>query len=345
MTFKVFGFHERFHKWLAFMSVVLITIGCVTYYLLLKAFNTTFQEKINLEPLKDNFSGYFLIEFQDSSFILSVVYALFLFVVGLYLTSMSTKVQNLYYRRKDQYKNLKRLNEVLSVEKMNDLSDQSITSVIIMHRGFTGRLSDQKQRPYIQQDGFSYSARYLKLEESILIGQRSLIEVFNLKLNKYIDCCGFNKKQRNIFVTDLDKFLINTDTWINDRLDLTESQLNLFKQYIDNIVKMCSKQMKKYTKSKVKFKKIMLRSQRKNKGIISRIEDVYGARLQNDILFEDNLTHNLYELENLIKAVDNKILTYDDLQELFSEQNSELLEVLESINNRIHELKEMFEEF
>ncbi|SFM42212.1 hypothetical protein SAMN03159341_13226 [Paenibacillus sp. 1_12] len=344
MKYKVFGFHERLHKWLASMSVVFITIGCVVYYLLLKKYNTTDQEKINIKPSKGSFFEHFLIEFQDSSFILSVVYALFLFMVGLYLTSMSSKVQNLYYRRKEQYKNLKRLNEVLSVEKMNDLSDRGIRSVIITHQGFTGRISDQKQRPYIQQDGFRYTAKYLKLEESILLEQGSLVEVFNLKLNKYIDCYGLSKKNLNVFITELDTFLYEIDSWVENRLELTEVQLISFKRFINKIVLAYSKRIRNYTKSKVKLMKIMLRSQRKNKVIISRIEEVYGARLHNDIIFEDNLTQNLYVLENLIKAIDNKILTYDDLQELFSEQNSELLEIIESINSRIYEMKEMIED-
>lgn len=344
MKFKVFGFHKRMYKWIAFVSVVLITIVCVTYYLLLKSYNATDKEKIKTEPSEGSFLEHFLIEFQDSSFILSVVYALFLFIVGLYLTSMSTKVQNLYYRRKEQYKNLKKLNEILSVEKSTDISDKNIRSIIIMHQGFTGRISDQKGRSYIQQEGFNYTKKFLKLEKDILLQHGSLVEIINLKLNKYIDCYGLNKKHRNIFITDLDIFLNETDSWINDRLELTENQLILFNQYIKKVILLCSRQIRNNNKRKIKFNKIMLRSNRKNKSIISRIEDVYGARLQNDIMFEDNLIINLSELENLIKAIDNKILTYDDLQELFSEQNSELLEAFELINNRIYELKEMIED-
>lgn len=337
MNFKVFGFHERLHKLFATISVVSITFGCVAYYLLLKRYNAG---KVSPE----NFFENFLIEFQDSSFILSVVYALFLFIVGLYLTSMSTKLQNLYYRRKEQYKNLIRLNEVLSAEKVTDISDDKIMSSIIIHQSFTGRNIEKKRKPYILQDGFSYSSKFLELEESILLQRRTIVEIYNLKVNKYIDCYGLSKKHLNIFISDLDKFLVEVDNWIDNNLEVAETQRTSFKNYLGKVIQASSRDRRKHKKSKVKYKKIILKSKRKVNGLISKIESVYGARLQNDLMFEDNLTFNLFELENIIKALDNKILTYDDLQELFSEQNSELHEVINSINDRIYELKKLFED-
>lgn len=184
MKIKVFGFYERLHRWIAFVTVVLITIGCVVYYLDLKENSVAGTKE----------AKGLVIEFQDSSFIIGVVYALFLFIVGLYLTSMSSKVQNLYYRRKEQYKNLNRLSEVVSLELMENVSDDKFVSRIILHRGFTGRLGENKRRPYIIEDGYKYTSKYLKLEEDLLELRSKLIGFLNLKINKYIDCYSLEKK-------------------------------------------------------------------------------------------------------------------------------------------------------
>lgn len=226
MKIKVFGFHERLYQWIASVSVVLITIGCVVYYLELKENSVAGNKEAKV----------LLFEFQDSSFIIGVVYALFLFIVGLYLSSMSSKVQNLYYRRKEQYKNLNRLSEVVSIELMDDISDDKFVSRIILHRGFTGRLGENKRRPYIIEDGYKYTSKYLKLEDDLLEQRSKLIEFINLKINKYIDCYSLKKKHLNVFLHDLDKFLLDINSWTDEHLEVTEIQRKTFYDYIRKLV-------------------------------------------------------------------------------------------------------------
>lgn len=334
MKFKVFGFFEKLYKWIAFISVVLITVGGVAYYLVLKD-NSVAGNK--------DAKG-FIIEFQDSSFIIGVVYALFLFIVGLYLSSMSSKVQNLYYRRKEQYINLKRMSEVVSVSRLDDESDDKVESKIIFHRGLTGRLGEKKRRPYIIEDGYKYTSKYLKLEDDLLSLRSNLVQFFNLKINKYIDCYSLKKKHLNVFIYDLDKFLLDIDIWIEKHLEVTEVQRKAFVDYIRKLVVTVSRDNKKHNRNKLKFKRTYVKSAREVRKITSRIEKIYGARLHNDIKFEDNLTMSLNALEDLIKGLENKTLTDEDLLEMLGDQSSELLGEINSIHARLHELQEIIED-
>ncbi|MEK4449415.1 MULTISPECIES: hypothetical protein [Paenibacillus] len=249
MKFKVFGFHERLYQWIAFISVVLITTGCVAYYLVLKDYSATGNKAANR----------FLIEFQDSSFIIGVVYALFLFIVGLYLSSMSSRVQNLYYHRKEQYINIKRLSEVVSVDLMHDVSDDKYVSMIILHRGFTGRLGEKKRRPYIIEDGFKYTSKYLKLEDDLLSLRSKLLELYNLKINKYIDCYSLKKKHLNVFIHDLDEFLLDINSWIDKHIEVTEIQRKAFLDYIRKLVATVSKMTRNIIETNLSLSEYMLR--------------------------------------------------------------------------------------
>lgn len=334
MKFKVFGFFEKLYKWIAFISVVLITVGGVAYYLVLK----------DKSVAGNKHAKGFLIEFQDSSFIIGVVYALFLFVVGLYLSSMSSKVQNLYYRRKEQYINLKRLSEVVSASRLNDESDDKVESNIFFHRGLTGRLGEQKRRPYIIEDGYKYTFKYLKLEDDLLSLRSNLVQFFNLKINKYIDCYSLKKKHLNVFVHDLDGFLLNFDIWIEKHLEVTEIQRKAFVDYIRKLIVTVSHDNKKHNRKKLKMKRMYAKSAREVRKITSRIEKVYGTRLHNDIKFEDNLMTSLNEFERLINELADRTLTLDDLQDILGDQSNELLGVINSINNRLYELRELIED-
>ncbi|NWL87468.1 hypothetical protein DMN77_07610 [Paenibacillus sp. 79R4] len=333
MRFKVFGYHERFYQWIAYISVVLITIGGVGYYLVLK--------ENSVAGTKD--AKGFLIEFQDSSFIIGVAYALFLFIIGLYLSSMSSKVQNLYYRRKEQYINLKRLSNMVLDKRLDNVSDDKVKSKIIFHRGVTGRLEEKERRPYIIEDGYKYTPKYLKLEDDLLLIGSKLTKFFDVKINKYIDCYSLKKRHPYVFIHDLDDFLLNTENWIDKHLDVAEAQRTALVDYIRKLVNANS-DIKKHNRNKRKFKRVYIKNDRKVRNITSRIEKIYGARLHNDIKFEDNLTISLNALEDLIIGLENKTLTDEDLLEMLGDQSSELLGEINIIHARLHELQEIIED-
>src|SRR5690625_223026 len=79
------------------------------------------------------------------TFIISIVYALFLFVIGTYMYNMSSKTQNLLYRRKNQYINLKILYSMYSSEVFSDNEDR-LFSFINMNKGFTGRFKEKGEK-------------------------------------------------------------------------------------------------------------------------------------------------------------------------------------------------------
>ncbi len=330
MKFKVFGLFEKLYKWIASISVVLITGGCIVYYMMLKESSATVSKE----------SKSLLIEFQDSSFFIGVIYALSLFVVGLYLNSMSSKVQNLYYRRKEQYINLKRLSQV--VQSDNE-SNADVVSKIMLHRGFTGRLGEEKRRPYVIEDGYKYTPKYLKLEDDLLSIRSNLVELVNLKINKYIDCYSLKKRHLNVFIHDLDECLVNIEDWIDKHLEVNEVKRKALSDYIQKLVNSNS-DIKRHNRNKRKFKRIYDKSDKKVRDIALRIEKVYGARLHNDIKFEDNLTISLNALEDLIKRLENKTLSDEDILNILGDQSSEVIGELTSIHEQIHELRELIED-
>lgn len=212
---------------------------------------------------------------------------------------------------------------------------------------FIGAILDDLERksedPYVIEDGYNYTSSYLKLEDDLLSLRSKIIEFFNLKINKYIDCFSLKKKHPNVFIHDLDKFVLDTENWIDKHLTVTEEQRKALVDYIRKLVN-ASSDNKKHNRNKRKFKRIYVKSDRKIRDITSRIEKVYGARLHNDIKFEDNFTFSLNALEDLIKGLENKTLTDEDLQEMLGDQSSELLGEINSIRNQLYDLKELIED-
>lgn len=148
----------------------------------------------------------------------------------------------------------------------------------------------------------------------------------------------------NVFIHDLDECLLDINSWTDKHLEVTEVQRKAFVDYIEKLVATVSQDNKKYNRNKLKFKRIYVKSAQKVRTITSRIEKVYGARLHNDINFEDNLTISLNELEKLINRLADKTLSYDDLSELLSDQNNEFQVEINSVHARLHGLKELIED-
>ena len=246
MKFRIFTFQEIIYKWLSYSIVFVVTILSIIFYL----FSNSNSGK------EDN-----LLNTDEITFILSVFYALFLFIVGVYMTSMSNQTQNMFYRRKEQYINLKRLSELYSVTKSKD---KDLLSFIFMNKGFTGR-TDQNIKPYIKQDGFEFTKRYLQLESSFVEQWGILQKEWNNSINTYIESLNLKNKVRNIFIHDLEEFLYDVDNWMKDKPDLTTEQSESFISFVDRLRSDYKKKCKRFEKTKKKIEKANKKTSKKNR--------------------------------------------------------------------------------
>lgn len=309
MNFKVFGLHEKIYKFLVYGIVIISTISCIYYYI----------KTVN----------------KSDTFIISIVYALLLFIVGIYITTMQNKVQNSFYRRKDQYHVMKKLNALFLTTDTNSCSDDDLRSFIIFHKGFTGRTHDgykDKENPiYIDPDCFNYKNSFIILENKFIENQSVILHILNVKTNEYIDGNHLNKKVPYILISKVIEFLEDTSGWCEKNLELTTLQLEDFIEYIDKILEGSNKIIKEFKITISNLNKKHLKYSKKIKSIINKIENIYGERLFNEINKNDTIAHKFGVLEDLIKEVDRNMATY--------ESHNELHEELEGVFNSTQEIK------
>lgn len=80
---------------------------------------------------------------------------------------MQNKTGNLFYRRKEQYRSLKSLLSAYSSNFTINVDTNTLYSTVLFLQVLTGRTDSAKKAP-IQQDGFEFTNKYLKLEKSFL---------------------------------------------------------------------------------------------------------------------------------------------------------------------------------
>lgn len=282
MKFKVFTIHEIIYKWVAYLSVFIFTVTCIIYFV-----------------KSNNKSG-------DLAFILSVLYALFLFVITVYMTSMSEKIRNLFYIRKGQYEQLLRLSEVSNtldktVEYESFSTIDNFLSNIFMFKSFTGRTDNEKIKPYIKQDGFSFTKKYLILEKSFIEQYKNLREDLNDNNSNYVD---IHNKEVSSLSCDLKKKVNELD-----------------------------KIMEELKKNNIEINK----NAQKN---IKRIKRVYGKKLIESLNTENHFFTNFQVIGNQINELKDLIFTYVDVQEIIEEQFDVVTETLRQINLKLESIDE-----
>lgn len=292
MKFKIFGVHEKTYKWIAYGSVFLFSIMSIVYY--------------------------FQLEEKSDTFLIGTLYALFLFIIGVYISNMSNKIQNLFHRKKEQYLVLNKLKDLFSLDCLSSTSFDGAIEFIVSHRVFTGRIDGQtiKENAYIPQNGFSYKKGYLELEEKIYEQYGNILQILNSKIIEYIDHNMLNKKVKFIHLNEIDPFVENIETWQQEYLDLSSIQKSEFFEFRDKLLQELKKPMKKLKKHINKIVKMHQRYYLLINREIERMEIIYGDALKNDIIFLDNLNYNLNVIEQLIKNIDRKLILHSDIEEI-----------------------------
>lgn len=174
MNFIATKWIERNYKIVAALMVVLATcICCIVFF-------SSVSEK----------SG-------EASFIISLFYALFLYVVGVFTNIMSERISSSLRKKAQIYINLKKVNElfesfdnqvtVFRTEKIQDRMDE-LYSNIVSFNCFTGHTDEPyiNANSYIKDLGVTYNEEFLKTQKQFCEKTRSIVSKVNNELQNYI---------------------------------------------------------------------------------------------------------------------------------------------------------------
>lgn len=315
MKFKIFTLLELIYTKVAYTLVFIITISCVVLY-------------------------FYKRDSEEIAFIISLFYALFLFIISVYINTVSTRVQNTFHRRKEQYRSLKDLAEIY---KPTFSAADDLLSHIMLAQGMTGRIGNGK-RPFIRINGFEYTEKYLKLEESYLALRSDLHALLNDEINKYIYSHKPKKKVRNVFVHDINKFIDGVDDWVDKHFDLTVEERTNFCNHVEYQLKVNKKKFNKWYSSTNKIKKMIKKTSEKCHENMLRIERVYGEMLFETLNEENTLYTNFNVLEKLIQEVKDEVLTHLHFLEITDEYYEKVHHYLKVMDRKLESIKEEVEE-
>lgn len=311
MKFKIFTLSELIYIKIAYALVFIITVGCLVLY-------------------------FYKRDIEEIAFIISLFYALFLFIISVYINNKSTKIQNMFHRRKEQYRSLKGLAEIYEPTSWDK---DDLLSYVIFVQGMTGRIGDGK-RPFIRINGFEYTAKYLKLEKSYLVLRRDLHALLNGEINKYIPSHKLTKKVRNVFVHDMTKFFADVNGWVDEHLNVTVEEKTDFFNFIDHIRRVNKKQLNEGDRATNKIKKMIRKTSEKCHENMLRIEEVYGEMLFETLSEENALYTNFNVLEKLIQEVKDEALVYSNFEEITDEYYERVHHYLEVMDRKLDSIKE-----
>ncbi|WP_096271317.1 hypothetical protein [Paucisalibacillus globulus] len=333
MKFRIFTIQEYIYKWLSSIIVLLFTVGSIVLFL--------YSKNINADTNVNTAEKISLLNTDLLTFLISIGYALLLFLVNIYITSISTTTQNMFYRRKEQYVNLR---ELASVYKEKERSDRRLHSFIFMTQGLTGRTGKKELKPIIKLEGFHFTNKYESLENSFIDQQSELKSEWDDRVRNYIQSRKLKTKFMNVHIFDLAEFLNDIDGWTSKNLELNLDQSKQFNNFISRLKREYKENFKKYEKTKRQLNREITKIHNRANSQVQRLERVYGERLSDSINSEYNLVNNLQVLERLIQELDGKMLTYEDYQELASESNEGIEEYLRNMDLRLRVVSENVEE-
>ena len=125
MKFNIFSTWELIYKKIIYILISFISALCICWYLKLPDTQKT-----------------------DTAYIVSILYALFLFLIQIYDNYMKNKIDEKFHERKDYYLNLKDLKEIFNLINYEDCSEEDVYKLIIDFKVFT-RPTDNNRKPYI----------------------------------------------------------------------------------------------------------------------------------------------------------------------------------------------------
>jgi hypothetical protein len=311
---------ERNYKWLVLILIVAISSAGIWYYLS--------QEN------------------KSDSFVEASLYALLLFIMGIFINYMSNKVDDKLQERIDIYLNLQRINAFFKANmKKNPLDYETTRFLITSFRIFTGRTKDfeeQKVLPYIKERGFKFDAKELQIESDFEEHYSILFDLITNTVKKYIETNKTPLSCNNVVIHGIYDF--NPKKWC-------ERNLSDFEQDGEKMVSAISSALNSFKEEHIKIKalnrkviKIYSNYFARTKRNIKHIERLYGRKLQYEISHQseirDNFEYLFKRLDEINDSFEGQIIEHDAKIENYLEQLENVNESLTDLSYKADEIKD-----
>jgi hypothetical protein len=318
MDFKVTNWFERNYKWLSALFISFITAYAIFYY-------TRLDDK-------------------SDTFVVALLYALLLFVAGIYFNYMSNTIESKIDERIDIYRNLEKVKSTLEYESTMEYLE-SVRSRIISFQIFTGRDKDHKdsnRRPYISDRGVRFKANELIVEEEYQTAYGDLkARLINI-IQNYFNENGLSAKGRNISIDSISLF--KPEIWCKENLAEYDKHgrrmikylyenLEIVREEIDALELIGQKVMRLYDQ-------YLFRASEN----IRQIERIYRRKLNYKMLQQNELEENFRFVLERIYEVEDRLTTnideHDEKIEGYVSEINDILNVVIDIKWQIDSLKD-----
>lgn len=321
MDFNATEWFERNYKWISAVIVIAVSIGAVFYY--------------------------FSLQDKSDTFIAASVYALFLFVAGIYMNYMSNRIADKLQDRIEIYLNLQRVHGFFqSILEEKVLDYDATKSAIISFRVFTSRTEGMQKEeitPYIKQLGIKFDAKELEIENIFLEQYSNLSKLITDIVESYIRDNDITITCRYVNIHDI--FNFNPDLWCKEYLSNYETDVKKMVNYIYDEINDLSCDYSNLERLSTKIHKLYFGYFNKAKQNIKHIEKMYGRKFQHIISQQREIQSNFDYMFQLLKKMeehDSKIENYVDCLEKTSESIDSLCSGVDEIKGIVLDLNDKF---
>lgn len=288
MRFTATRWIERNYKMVSALMVVFATVSCCIAFLLSN---------------KDSVASFFI----------SMLYALGLYIVGVFTSTMSERVASSLHKKAQVYINLKRINELLdsfehhvTLTGTDTIKDEieTLYSNIIFFNSFTGHTNDTSidDNPYIKNLGVIFDEDFLRTQKQFFEMSKSIVTDVNGKLQDYIKA---NDVKTKVPYPHFDlKHISNPNLWCTeyvdgDYKDILELIYDIYEQYgqnfeeLRNLMIAINNSLEEY---KIECKKS-----------ISQLERMYGQKLKDFLEGEKLHFEDVEYIKRIIEDAENNL--------------------------------------
>ncbi len=306
MEFNIINTWELIYKRIIFIFILLISILSICWY-----FKSVDTQK------------------SDTAYIVSILYALFLFLIGIYDSYMKNKIDEKFYERRNYYLNLLKIKDLFNTINFENYSDEEVFEAIIWFKGFTSRADGmQNVQPYILQQGFKFDDEELTIEDEFIVSRQKLIEKLNNGIMQYIDKNSISKKCP---YPKLDKVYFSVEEWCIKYTNLNGRGL---KNMEDHIYRLFLESQKELDEFEIIMQKVLETYKSYKKKVewnTKTIENTYGPKLKYEFLQEDRLVNEIKSIRILIEGIQMNMCSNGDLSEFISEVKGDIQSVYERV--------------
>jgi|LGOV01.1.fsa_nt_gb hypothetical protein len=307
MNFNIIKNWEKLYKIFLFISVLIITILAWYWYL----------------SQND----------KTDTFIVSLLYALYLFGVGIYVNYMKNKIDEKYYERKDYYLILGSLEAMFKTMKLVNYTDEEVFVAVIWFQTFTSRTDVTKDKQaFIPEKGYNFNLKELVVEDEFLEKRNIILENINTKIKDYIDQNSIIKKG---YYPNICKLQFEVGGWCCEYFELDKEELERMESFIYDLFSQLQNKMDELEYLMKKIVKFYNSYEKKVKSNIKSIEGIYGSRLEYESLKENQFTNETSQLSNAIERIENDICINKEI----ANDNRELKKECHRLNETIMSLE------